>query len=223
MTRPLFRSCPTPSNQGQQHPPRSHPCNHHPLCANSGQHRQICPPVSVHTEIPMLLKAVRKGFLKGCPNLSETLLLRYLNPSLAMAKSHMKQPHHSIQSTRHHTAPVAQPLPPVSLLFDNIPVYPRPAYGAQPGLNVIADNADKLIANIFCFGAFADRNSSIVYHDLTGLFPFMSFNGSVCFFVLYHYESYAILAKPITGLDAMSIFTVYKMYFEELSAKGFKP
>jgi hypothetical protein len=79
------------------------------------------------------------------------------------------------------------------------------------------------IAGIFCFGAFADRNSGIVYHDLTGSFPFISFDGSVCFFVLYHYESNAILAKTITRLDNMSIFTVYKTYFEESTAKGFKP
>ncbi len=51
----------------------------------------------------------------------------------------------------------------------------------------------------------------------------MSFDGSVNFFILYHYASNSILAKPITGLDIMSIFTAYKTYFEELTAKGFKP
>jgi hypothetical protein len=51
----------------------------------------------------------------------------------------------------------------------------------------------------------------------------MSFDGSVCFFVLYHYETNAILAKPIKGLDDVSIFTAYKAYFEELTRKGFKP
>ncbi len=93
----------------------------------------------------------------------------------------------------------------------------------QPRSIVIADNTDKSMANIFCFGAFAYRNSGIVYHDLTGLFPFMSFDGSVWVFVLYHYESNVILAKPITGLDDMTIFTVYKTYFEELTAKEYKP
>jgi hypothetical protein len=101
-------------------------------------------------------------------------------------------------------------------------VYPGPAYGAQSGPNVIIDDDDKSIANIFCFGAFADRDSGIVYHDLRGLFPFMSFDGSVCFFVLYHYESNAILALTITGMDNRSIFTAYKTYFEELTAKRFK-
>jgi hypothetical protein len=51
----------------------------------------------------------------------------------------------------------------------------------------------------------------------------MSFDGSVCFFVLYHYELNAILATPIAGLDDVSIFTEYKKYFEELTRKGYKP
>jgi hypothetical protein len=51
----------------------------------------------------------------------------------------------------------------------------------------------------------------------------MSFDGNVCFFVLYHYKSNAILATPIARLDDISIFHAYKKYFEELTAKGFKP
>ena len=72
-------------------------------------------------------------------------------------------------------------------------------------------------------GHLQTKNSGIVYHDLTGSFPFMSFDGSVCFFVLYHYTSNAILATPIAGLDDVSIFNGYKKYFEEFTAKGFKP
>jgi hypothetical protein len=51
----------------------------------------------------------------------------------------------------------------------------------------------------------------------------MLFNGSICFFVLYHYESNAILATPIAGLGDVSIFNAYKKYFQDLTAKGFKP
>ncbi len=82
---------------------------------------------------------------------------------------------------------------------------------------------DELIASIFCFEAFANRNSGIVYHDLTGLFPCVTFDGSVCFFVLYHYELNAILITPIAGLDNMSMFNTYKTQFDELTAIGFKP
>ncbi len=63
----------------------------------------------------------------------------------------------------------------------------------------------------------------MVYNDLTGNFPFMSLDGSVCFFVLHHYETNAILATPIASLDDKSIFEVYKTQFEMLEEKGCKP
>ena len=51
--------------------------------------------------------------------------------------------------------------------------------------NLIADDESTAsIANVFAYGAFADKHSGVVYHDLTGSFPFMSLDGSVCFFVL---------------------------------------
>jgi hypothetical protein len=191
-------------------------------------HQSLCNP-----KISTLLKAVRQGFLKGCPNLSETLILKYLNPSSATAKGHMKRPRHGLRSTQPKQkngtivlpAPVPQIAPPVLPLFapDVIPAYPGPAHGMQTGPNVIADDGNESIANIFCFGAFADKNSGILYHDLTGSSPFMSFDSSVCFFVLYHYESNAILATPIAGLDDVSIYNAYKKCFEDLTAKGFKP
>jgi hypothetical protein len=191
-------------------------------------HQSLCNP-----KISTLLKAIRRGFLKGCPNLTETLVLKYLNPSLAAAKGHMKCPRHGIRSTRPKQGggavvrlePVPQIAPPVLPLFkpDIISPYHGPAYGTQQGPNVIADDGDESIANIFCFEAFADIHSGIIYHDLTGSFPFMSFDGSVCFFVLYHYESNAILATPFAGLDDVSIFNACKKYFKDLTAKRFKP
>jgi hypothetical protein len=85
------------------------------------------------------------------------------------------------------------------------------------------DDDDATIANIFCFGAFADKTSGTFYNDLTGSFPFVLLEGSSCFFVLYHYESNCILASPIKGMDDRTIFETYKKYFEELTSKGFKP
>jgi hypothetical protein len=48
-------------------------------------HQSMCNP-----KISSLMKALREGFLKGCPNLSEELVTKYLNPSPATAKGHMK-------------------------------------------------------------------------------------------------------------------------------------
>ncbi len=126
--------------------------------------------------------------------MKETLVLKYLNPSTAMAKGHMKRPRQGIRSTRPKIRPNAPHTQiPVPIIEDVTiyvkphlpdPPFPGPAYGARGGPHAVDDDDEESIANIFCFGAFADKNRGIVYHDLTGSFPFMSFDGSVCFFVL---------------------------------------
>jgi hypothetical protein len=100
------------------------------------------------------------------------------------------------------------------------PINVIPAIGPTPN---IIDNNDESYANLFCFGAFADRILGIVYNDLTGYFPFMSYNRNVCLLVVYHYKAKAILATPIAGLDDLTIFNVYQSIFEDLASKGFKP
>jgi hypothetical protein len=82
---------------------------------------------------------------------------------------------------------------------------------------------DELIANVFCFGTFADKISGVLYNDLTGFFPIMSIDGSICFFVLYHYKTNTILVKPIVNLNNYSIFEACKEIFKSLEAKGYKP
>ena len=65
--------------------------------------------------------------------------------------------------------------------------------------NIIDNEDDQSIANVFCFGAFTDKISGVVYNDCTGKFPYMSLDGNVCFFDMYHYKTNAILATPIQG------------------------
>jgi hypothetical protein len=50
----------------------------------------------------------------------------------------------------------------------------------------------------------------------------MSLDGNVCFLVMYHYETNAIFAIPILGLDSKSILDAYKKIFEYLMSKGYK-
>ena len=45
----------------------------------------------------------------------------------------------------------------------------------------ISDVDDESIAKVFCFGAFANKNTGVVYNDCTGTFPSMSLDGNVCF------------------------------------------
>ncbi len=112
--------------------------------------------------------------------------------------------------------------PPLSQYMGEPQPYNLPAYGARlEGVNTIPDNES--IANVFCFGAFVNKISGVVYNDITRNFPFMSIDGSICFFVLYNYELNAILVKAIANVDDHSIYEAYKEVFETLEAKGFKP
>jgi hypothetical protein len=56
-------------------------------------HQSLC-----SLRIPTLLKAIRRGYLKRCPNLTAKGVANYLNPSLTNAKGHMKQLHQGIRS-----------------------------------------------------------------------------------------------------------------------------
>ncbi len=51
----------------------------------------------------------------------------------------------------------------------------------------------------------------------------MSYNGSVCSLVVHHYKTMTILALPISSLNDKIIFEAYKIAFDELAAKSFKP
>jgi hypothetical protein len=86
---------------------------------------------------------------------------------------------------------------------------------------LINDNCNKTIANVFCFGTFADRHSGVVYN--LGNFPFMWFDGSLCFLIMYHHKANGIMATLIAGLDDMCNFNTYKLKSDNLTRKGYKP
>jgi hypothetical protein len=72
--------------------------------------------------------------------------------------------------------------------------------------NIVTDNNSPMNANLFCFAAFVNKHTGTIYNDRTGSFPFMSLKGNVCFLVVYHYKTIAILALPILGFSYEVIF-----------------
>jgi hypothetical protein len=156
-----------------------------------------------------------------------------------MAKGHMKWPWHGIRSTRLKNVTLLQAglgvVPsPVPLLLQ-IPIVTLPIWVplGKPNLakqdawpaptpNVINEDCNKSIANVFCYSSFANRHSGVVYNNLTGNFSFVLFDGSICYLVMYMYKPNAILATPIAGLDDTRIYNAYKSDFKELTRKGFK-
>ena len=160
-------------------------------------HQSLCNP-----PILLLLKAINAGFLKGAPHLTAKTVKKYLIPSPATLKGHMKQPCKDLQSTTPRNKPTPATAPSPAPLPWPIPIGPA-RYHNMPGL--IPDNYSDdsshhhsfhnvegaPIANVFFFGAFADNVTGIVYNDCTGKFLFMSLYGKLCFFVMYHYKTNA--------------------------------
>jgi hypothetical protein len=146
----------------------------------------------------------------------------------------MKRSWHGIRSTQLKSMMQPQKgvgvaAPPVQPLLQ-IPVAPHSIWMplGEPNLaarnarqastpNIIVDGCNESIANLFCYGSFADRHLGVVYNDLMGNFPFVSFDGSICYLVMYVYEPNAILATPIAGLDDTNIYNAYKSKFKELA------
>ena len=89
--------------------------------------------------------------------------------------------------------------------------------------HLIREFSNYSITNVFCFGAFVDKLSGVVYNDCTRDFPYMSLDGNICFFVMYHYKTNANLITPIAGLDSERILEAYTSNFEYLVSKGLKP
>ena len=50
----------------------------------------------------------------------------------------------------------------------------------------------------------------------------MSLEGNVCYLIVYHYESNAILGLTISGFDDNTVFAAYKTQFKFLESKGYK-
>ena len=94
-----------------------------------------------------------------------------------------------------------------------------PAGLLDHGPLVIVEDDDSSVGNIFCFTAFADKRTGVMYKDLTGLFPYMSLEGNVCYLIIYHYKFNAILGLPISGFDDNIVFAAFKTQFDFWKAK----
>jgi hypothetical protein len=170
-------------------------------------HQSLCnPPIS------LLIKAINKGFLKSALHLSAKMVARYLSPSPSTLKEHMKQPCKELRSTSspRQTQPtqLVLPRPPLAQSIHErlMPgLIPNDEVGKDQ-LTLITDVKDELIAKIFCFGAFADKNTSVVYNDCTMNFPFMSLDGNV-FFLL------CIITKPTPSLPHLYLDLIQRAFW----------
>jgi hypothetical protein len=163
-------------------------------------HQSLCNP-----PIYSLLKAINAGFLKGAPNLDSHTVRKCLMASPATSKGHMKRLRKGLRSPTKETPKPITLITQQSIHSDRQDGRPDAAHvnayeseivddessneyepQEREYPNIIPEVEDKSFANVFCFGAFADKMTGVVYNDCTGNFPFMSLDGNVCFLVMYH-------------------------------------
>jgi len=116
----------------------------------------------------------------------------------------------------------AAPIADEDIWIDDISEPSSHAGQIDHGPSVVIEDDDSAVGNIFCFAAFADKRTGVLYNDLTSLFPYMSLEGNVCYLIVYHYESNAIPGLPISGFDDNTVIAAYKTQFEFLESKGYK-
>ncbi len=151
-------------------------------------HQSLCNPPKSSILVP-----IYHSFPRGAPHLTMNAVIKYLPPSPATSKAHMKQPQQGLGSmtpkipsfttptgTHNHSMPNLNPHVNLNYNFNDEEDLPSAC------ANLI-DNFDcHSIANIFCFGAFANKITNVAYNGCTRDFPFTSLDRNVCFFVMYY-------------------------------------
>ena len=148
-----------------------------------------------------LLSAINNNFLVTFPGLTATNIKKYLPASLATAKGHLDQQRKNIQSTTNNII-----LP------------------SDSDYNLESPISDGIRTN-YVFAALVDidETNGTIYTDLTGRFPITSSRGYKYIFVLYDYDSNAILVEPIKSRTGPEIIKAYGVLLHRLQRAGVKP
>jgi hypothetical protein len=117
-------------------------------------HQSLCNPPKLS-----LLAAIHRGFLCGTPHLTTKAIIKYLPPSPATSKGHMKCPHQELCSRNPKFSCLTTP---TSALDRSMPNLIPPAnhdynFNKDKDLPSTRTTLINSIVNIFYFRAFADK------------------------------------------------------------------
>ena len=144
-----------------------------------------------------LLKAIHNNHFIGWPGLTTANVTKFLDETPATAKGHLDQHKRYLQRSES---------PPQQLLDDPFP--PKISSKTHQVLATILDNK---------------THQGKAYFDLTGQFPYTSARGAKYVFVLYDYDSNAILATPINSRNASDIKSAWIKLHNKLHDSGVQP
>ena len=147
-----------------------------------------------------LLHAIRNNHLIGWPGLTVKNVNKYLTETPATAKGHLDQHRKNLQSTTNTNR---------STMYDDTKDF-SPLSESTKSNQALATIIDQ-----------SETNKA--YFDLTGQFPYVSTRGYKYIFILYDYDSNAILSEPLKTRNAGEIKNAWLKLHFTLSDCGIKP
>jgi hypothetical protein len=148
-----------------------------------------------------LLHAVKNGHLATWPGMTAENIHKHLPKSIATALGHLDQQHKNTRSTKPKT-PSTTPTP-------------------QPDTQPTSENPNERTHQVF--PAIVDADTGKIFTDQTGKFPVTSSRGNKYVFVLYDYDSNAILVEPIKSRMQNELLRVYRKLTTHLRKRGLTP
>ena len=144
------------------------------------------------------------------PGLTVNLISKYLDKQIPTVMGHMTNTRMGIRSTK--TVPNKRTPTKLSAIEREQDLEPpRPHLQLREGHQVTYHIVP------------AEEIKGLICTDLPGRFPIQSFNGNNYIFVLYDYDSNAILAKPIKSRKTNELIRGYEACYTQLVNAGIKP
>ena len=165
------------------------------------------------------LKAIKLGFFKTWPGLSERLITKHLHPSPATSKGHLCQTRQHLQSTKHNNTHVGDIKHNVESLKKVQALHPKQTKLNHDTLLMDQDSfptsdIPNERSNNVLYTIFDSSPTELSYIDLTGRFPYKSARGNQYILVAYHHDANAILAQPLKNREAATITARWPCFYK---------
>ena len=166
------------------------------------------------------INAINNKHFSSWRGLTADAIRKYLPPSTATAKGHIKKTQASVRSTRPKQPTITLLAPPNMTIPPKAKIKHVPAPLTEDHFPAHEIND---VNHIFCWATLADQINGTTYTDLTAHFPTMLLKNKQYIFVAYDYTTNAIIVRAITDHEAPTIVTAFDDVFSYLECKGFKP
>jgi len=149
-----------------------------------------------------LIRAIKKNHFTSWPGLTESIIRKHLPKSIATSKGHLRGQQKNIKSTKADLDSI-----PMSTSLDLAPSQ-EPSNPKTNNLFLALLTTDSICKS---------------FSDQTGQFPVQSGRGNNYIFILYDYDSNAILSTAIPNRRSKTLTTAWTATFTKLQSNGYAP